>query len=207
MAKQRSRIGNEMDEMDEMDRELEALWEAAENAANRRCATLEGARDFYYFRRNDSFIGYPGGDAGALLEAAKRYAAQRDFFPDRYLNKGWENADMLLKAIALDEPDVARQAMVAWQHLDMAKTGGGRRVLTVESAAERKHVAANTLYRILNDDERRARFFPGAFRVHQGRNNPWRIPVEEVEAWEPDARGQKGKRERKRSGKESEDNA
>jgi len=59
------------------------------------------------------------------------------------------------------------------------------RYLSLNQAAARRGVHRQTISRILNDAARRARIFPGAARVGEGRRATWVLVADEVDAWTP----------------------
>lgn len=62
---------------------------------------------------------------------------------------------------------------------------------SIAIAAHQKDVDANTIRRILWDDERRAKIFPQAIREGEGARAIWHIHFEDLANWTPDKRGRK----------------
>ena len=160
--------------MDDFDQDIAVI----DQASDELCATFDGARRYYAYRRTAT----PNA-ADALLEAAKRYAHGRGFIPAHRSN-GWRNARLVLLSIAPDELSIAREALLAWMRED------GTGALTVNEVAALKGVDRDTVSRILNS-ERRVAVFPGALFEGNGRRGDWRIPRDEAEAWMPAKTGPK----------------
>lgn len=62
---------------------------------------------------------------------------------------------------------------------------------TPEAAASTKGVDVRTIYRILRDDERRAKHFPRAIAAGEGTRRTWRIHIDDLVAWQPSKAGRK----------------
>lgn len=57
--------------------------------------------------------------------------------------------------------------------------------LSVSDAADLAGVTVQAIRDILRDEARRADVFPGAFKKHSPKNDEWRIPRKDVEAYTP----------------------
>ena len=57
--------------------------------------------------------------------------------------------------------------------------------ISVDEAAKTKNVAKNTLYRLLRNEDRRAKCFPNAIRQGTKERGEWLLSISEVEAWQP----------------------
>lgn len=57
--------------------------------------------------------------------------------------------------------------------------------MSPEALAEVKGVSRQSVYNLLQNEERRLEMLPGAIKVGEGRRGVWYIPRDEGQAWEP----------------------
>lgn len=126
--------------------------------------------------------------------------------------KGWVEAQVAGYEWALRNPDPLEDydidlAIVQWwgdndvpQEIEAAFYQGvrhssrpsGEDMMSVQAAAELKGVAPNTIYRILQDEEKRRKHFPMAMsNGEDATGRKWLLFAGDVNMWEPDARGRK----------------
>jgi len=81
--------------------------------------------------------------------------------------------------------DITVEAQRLIRSRDLSNQHRAETFLTMEEAATLKGVDRRTIYNILNNEDRNAKIFPRAFFEGAGKNGVWRIPLSEVEAWQP----------------------